>query len=52
MLLPMTMIFFKLTPEDDLLETLCVTKISPEERQSVERRTLGQDKTLFGMRSG
>ena len=36
--------YLKLTPEDDFLETLCVTKISPEERQSVERRTLGQDK--------
>ena len=36
--------YLKLTPEDSFLETLCVTKISSEERLSIERRTLGQDK--------
>ena len=33
--------YLQLTPEDSFLETLCVTKINDEERQSIERRTLG-----------
>ena len=36
--------YLQLTTEDRFLETLCVTKITDEERQSIERRTLGQDK--------
>lgn len=36
--------YLRLTPEDNFLETLCVTKISKEEREAIERRTLGQDK--------
>ena len=36
--------YLRLTPEDNFLETLCVTKISKEDRQLIERRTLGQDR--------
>lgn len=36
--------YLRLTPEDNFLEALCVTKISKEERQQIERRTLGQDR--------